>query len=178
MEQSTARIVKALHTTRARRRLAGMMSRKVGRRRTWCGWPKHTAVQRRFLDMLIRIGLAAHPGQAKLTTQIARYYSDNYVYELCRSPIWEGMRVVARDIILRGADSSFGETPRAAHLAYVLAHHEELRVENVSRYSELTTCNLGLEQYSFFRDAHQEAREELELDKHVGQAIRSIADEL
>ncbi len=178
MEQYTERVIAALRMTGAKRRLAEKVSRKVGKRRNWFGGPKHSPVQRRFLDMMIRIGIAAHPNDAKLAGQIARYYSDNYVYEWCRSAITRPIRVVARDKILRGADSSFGETPQAAHLAYVIAHHKELRVENVSRYSELTTHNLALERLNFFRDAHEDTREALELDKYVEQAVKAVADKL
>ena len=178
MEQYTEKVVAALRMTGAKRRLAEKVSRKAGKRRNWFGGTKHSPAQRRFLDAMIRIAIAAHPNDTKLANQIARYYSDNYAYEWCRSPISQPIRVVARDMILRGADSAFGETPQAAHLAYVIAHHKELRVENVSRYPELTTCNLGLERLNFFRDAYEETREELELDRYVGQAVKSVADEL
>ncbi len=178
MEQYTEKVVAALRMTGAKRRLAEKVSRKVGKRRNWFGGPKHSPVQRGFLEAMIRIAIAAHPNDAKLASQIARYYSDNYAYEWCRSPIAQPIRVVARDMILRGADAAFGETAQAAHLAYVIAHPEEWRVENSSRYPELTTCNLGLERLNFFRDAYEETREVLELDKHVDQAVKSVADEL
>lgn len=178
MEQYTERIVASLRMTGAKRRLAEKVGRKVGKRRNWFGGPKHSPVQRRSLEAMIRIAIAAHPNDTKLAGQIARYYSDNYAYEWCRSLISRTMRLVARDMILRGADSAFGETPQAGHLAYVIAHHKELRVENVSRYAELTTCNLGLERLNFFRDAYQETREALELDKYVDRAVGSITDEL
>lgn len=178
MEQYTERVTVALRMTRAKRRLAARVSRKVGKRRTWFGGLKHSAMQRRCLNMLIRIALAAYPLDAKLAVKIARYYSHNYAYEWCRSGISRTIRLVARDMILRGADSSFGETPAAAHLAYVIAHHQELRVENVSRYSELTTVNLELERVNFFRDAYAEMREDLGLDERLKQALKSVKDQL
>lgn len=178
MERYTESVVTALRMNRAKRRLAEKISRKVGKRRNWFGGPKHSPVQKCCLDMLIRTGLAAYPMDEKLAVQIARYYSDNYAYEWCRAGISRTIRLVARDMILRGADSSFGETPAAAHLAYVIAHHQELGVENVSRYRELTTCNLDLERVNFFRDAYQEMREDLELDEHVIRAMKSVKDQL
>jgi len=176
MAQHTDRLVNGLRVTGARRRLADKVVRKVGRRRTWFGGRRHSPVQMRCVEMMIRLGIAAHPGNQKLALQIGRYYSDNYVWEWCRSAIFQPVRVIARDMILRGADSEFGETPQAAHLGYVLAHYKELGIENVSRYSELTTRNLALERENFFRDMAEEARTELGLEEYVDRAVKSLSE--
>jgi len=176
MEQYTRRLLQALRMTSAKRRLADKIIKKVARRRVWYGGKKHTPVQMRFLEMMIRLGIAAHPNDKALAPQIGKYYSDNYIYEWTTSPITQPLRVLARDMILRGADSEFGDTPQSPHLAYVLAHHEELGIENVSSYSELSTRNLALQRENFFIDTHREMHEFLELDTHVKNAALMVAD--
>jgi hypothetical protein len=175
-EQRTEAIVRGLRMTGAKRKHAERIIRKVGRRRTWLGTYKHNAVQRRFLRLMILVALAAHPADHRLAVQIARYYSDNYAFEWSRFEPFNRMKSAARDMILQGADSEFGETPQSGHLAYVLAHHRELGIENISRYSELTTRNLALERENFFRDLAEERRKELELDVHMGEALRAVGD--
>jgi len=173
MEWYTKRTVTRLRMTAAKHRLADRVIRKVRRRRNWFGAFRHTPVQRKFLSMMIRLAIAAHPNSANLATRIARYYSNNYVYEWCHSPITRPLSVLARDMILRGADSTFGDTPEAATLAYVVAHHEEQRVTNVSSYSELCTRHLALQRVNFFRDAYLDERQQLKLDIHIPRTVES-----
>ena len=85
MEQYTRRLLLALRMTAAKRRLADKVIRSVSRRRVWYGAKKHSAVQMRFLRMMIQVGIAAHPNDTELASQIGRYYSDNYIYEWTRS---------------------------------------------------------------------------------------------
>lgn len=176
MEQYTQRLLLALRMTAAKRRLAERVLRSVGRRRVWYGAKKHSAVQMRFLRMMIQVGIAAHPNDTELASQIGRYYSDNYIYEWTKSPITQPLRALARDMILRGADSEFGDTPQSPHLAYVLGHHEELGIENVSSYSELSTRNLALERENHFVDLHRELHEALGLDTHIQKATLLLAE--
>lgn len=176
MEQYTQRLLLALRVTAAKRRLAEKVIRSVSRRRVWYGARKHSAVQMGFLRMMVQVGIAAHPNDAELASQIGRYYSDNYIYEWTRSPITQPLRSLARDMILRGADSEFGDTPQSPHLAYVLAHHEELGIENVSSYSELSTRNLALERENYFVDRQREMHEALGLDTHIQKATLLLAE--
>jgi len=173
-ERRTGEILAGLRLTSAKRRQAEKIIQKMGRRRTWFGICKHNAVQRRFLRMMILVALAAHPADNKLAVQIARYYSDNYAFEWARFEPFGQLKAAARDMILQGADSEFGDTPQSGHLAYVMAHHRELGVQNVSRYSELSTRNLALQRESFFRDGAGDRRKELELDTHISEALRTI----
>lgn len=177
MERYTKNLLHTLRMTAAKRRLAERVVRSVARRRMWYGARRHSAVQMGYLRMMIQLGIAAHPNDAELAAKIGRYYSDNYIYEWTRSPITQPMRTVARDMILRGADSEFGDTPQAPQLAYVLAHHNELGIENVSSYSELSTRNIGLARESFFIDAHREMHETLELDTHITNATLLLAED-
>jgi len=176
MEEYTRRLLQALRITTAKRRLADKILRKIARRRVWYGAKKHTPAQMRFLEMMITLGIAAHPNDTALASQIGKYYSDNYVYEWTMSPITQPLRSLARDMILRGADSEFGDTPQAPHLGYVLAHHDELGIENLSSYSELSTRNLALERENFFIDKHREMHEELGLDTYIKQAMLLLTE--
>lgn len=176
MEQYTRRLLLALRMTAAKRRLADKVIRSVSRRRVWYGAKKHSAIQMRFLRMMIQVGIGAHPNDTELASQIGRYYSDNYIYEWTKSPITQPLRALARDMILRGADSEFGDTPQSPHLAYVLAHHEALGIENVSSYSELSTRNIGLERENYFVDRHREMHEALDLDTHIQKATLLLAE--
>jgi hypothetical protein len=178
MERRKAEVLAALRATTAQRRAAEKVVRKVGRRRIWTLMYMHSEMQRRFLGMMVPLGIAAHPNWKEVGTEIGRYYSNNYVYEWCRNYFSRPLRMVARDMILRGADSSFGDTPQAGHLGFVLTHHEELGIENISRYTELYTRNLALEREHFYRDEFADQREALELDKYVKQALETIEEKI
>lgn len=171
-------VLTALRATSAQRRIAERVVAKVGRRRIWTLLYMHSDMQRRFLSLMVPLGIAAHPNWKELATEIGRYYSNNYAYEWCRNYFSRPLRMVARDMILRGADSTFGDTPQAGHLGYVLTHHEELGIENVSRYSELFTRNLALERENFFRDEFVDQREALELDRYMARALQKIEDNI
>lgn len=171
-------VLGALRATSAQRRTADKIVKKVGRRRIWTLMYMHSDLQRRFLGLMVPLGIAAHPNWKDLATEIGRYYSNNYAYEWCRNYFTRPLRMVARDMILRGADSTFGDTPQAGHLGYVLAHHEELGIENISRYSELYTRNLEMEREHFYRDKFDEQREALELDKYMKRALEKIEEKV
>lgn len=167
-------VLAALRATSAQRRVAENVVRKVGRRRIWTLMYMHSDIQRRFLSLMIPLGIAAHPNWKETATEIGRYYSNNYAYEWCRNYFTRPLRMVARDMILRGADSTFGDTPQAGHLGYVLTHHEELGIENISQYSELYTRNLAMEREHFYRDKFSQQREALELDRYMSRALEKI----
>lgn len=126
----------------------------------------HTEGQRRFLRMMLTLALATDSGLQSQAVRVARYLSRNYVFEWCTSPITAPGRGTARDMILRAADAQFDETPYAPQLAYVMFHHQELGIINVSDYTELYTRALTLDNEGFFRDGAQGRRQELGLHRH------------
>ncbi len=150
MEQRNAQLIRMLQITDPVRQTAEQVYRKF-----ICGYrywivARHTPMERRFLRMMLTLG---------------RYLSNNYPYEWCASPVSSPGRAAARDMILRAADSRFDETPYAAQLGYVLFHHQDLRIKNVSDYSELYTRALALDQKGFFRDKGLEERRAIGLQR-------------
>jgi len=173
MEQWTANATRQLRMTDGLREVADWAWQKASRRRRGLVVAIHTPVEQRFLRMMVRLAVAAHPDGRRLARRIARYLSANYAFEWIRSPITIQPRAEARNIILHNADSTFGATPEAASFAFVLCHHEQRHIENVSRYSELYTATLALQRDHYFRDLHAALREALGLP-----AVMEQLDEL
>jgi hypothetical protein len=163
MEQLTLDRARELRMSAAQRVAADRAYRKVKRARRLLFFPKHTSTQLRFLRCMIRLTLAAYPALLKRGSQVARYFSDNYGYEWAGNPVTELGRALARDMILRAADSEWGETPLAAAFAYVLFHHEDLELEHPSSYSDVYTRALRLGRDGVLDDLGAEARERLGL---------------
>ncbi|MFO7948133.1 MAG: hypothetical protein R6V19_15110, partial [Armatimonadota bacterium] len=106
MEQHKREVLRQLRSTSIQRRLTDSVVRSICRRRTWYLTYKHSQMQQRFLAMMIPLAIIAHPNAKEVAREIGQYYSDNYVYEWSRSIFSRPLRMVARDMILRGADSS------------------------------------------------------------------------
>lgn len=128
--------------------------------------PRHTPIQRRFLRMMLTLALATDSSLQSSARRVAAYFSQNYAFEWCSSPITAPARRMARDMILRAADAQFDETPYAPQLAYVVFHHQKLQVTNVSDYTELYTRALALDAEGLFRDVGMAERRELGLHRH------------
>lgn len=166
MEQWVAEQTQQLRMTQPRRRVARHAFRKVICRRKWLVLPRHTDTERRFLRMMLMLAIATDPGLQNRAIELARYMSNNYVYEWLTNRSTRTACNIARDVILREADSSFGSTPLAGQLAFVLFHHENLDIENVSNYTQLYSRALSLDKMGFFRDRFSEWRLDLGLQHH------------
>ncbi len=165
MEQRNAQLARMLQITDPVRRTVEQVYRKF-----ICGYRywlvgRHTPMEKRFLRMMLTLTLATDSSLQAQAKRVGRYLSNNYAYEWCASPVSSPGRAAARDMILRAADSRFDETPYAAQLGYVLFHHQDLRVKNVSDYSELYTRALALDQEGFFRDKGLEERHAIGLHR-------------
>ena len=165
MEQRNAQLVRMLQITDPVRRTVEQVYRKFicGHRYWLVG--RHTPMERRFLRMMLTLALATDSSLQAQAKRVGRYLSNNYAYEWCASPVSSPGRAAARDMILRAADSRFDETPYAAQLGYVLFHHQDLRIKNVSDYSEMYTRALALDQERYFRDKGLEERHALGLHR-------------
>ncbi len=165
MEQRTKELVRMLQITDPVRRTGEQVYRKF-----ICGYSywivaRHTPMERCFLRMMLTLALATDSSLQAQAKRVGRYLSNNYAYEWCASPVSSPGRAAARDMILRAADSRFDETPYAGQLGYVLFHHQDLRIKNVSDYSELYTRALALDQEGFFRDKGLEERHAIGLHR-------------
>lgn len=167
MDEWTARQTRGLRMTEPGRRAVQRAFRKVVWSRKYLILPRHTPVERRFLRMMLKLTIATDPGLQQRTAELADYMSKTYPYEWTVSPITHIARAIARDVILREADTTFGEAPLAAKLGFVLFHHEQLGVENVSSYAELYNQTLHLDKEDYFRAVHNDRRLDLGLQHHA-----------
>lgn len=152
MEQQTLKITRAMRMTDPVRAAAERAFRRVARARRYGVMPRHSEVQQRLLRCMIVQALGVDPALQKRAKELGRYYSRNYAYECLSNGVLAPARALAQDMILRAADSEWGDTPLAGQLAYVLVHHQELDVKHLSAYSELYTRALTLDRGGFFRD--------------------------
>lgn len=152
IEKETFRATQELRMTAPVRAVAERAFRKVARARRYGVLPRHSEVQQRFLRCMILQALGIDPALQKRAREVARYYSKNYVCECLSNAVTLPAREIARDMILRAADSEWGDTPLAGQLAYVIVHHQELEVNHLSDYSELYTRALTLDRGGFFYD--------------------------
>jgi len=167
MDEWTAQQVRELRMTQPGRRAAERAFRKVVCSRKYLILPRHTPIERRFLRMMVKLAIATDPGLQSRAVELAKYMSQSYAYEWIASPITHIARAIARDVILREADSTFGEVPLAGKLAFVLFHHEQFRVEDVSNYSELYNHTVNLEKENYFQVANNNWRLDLGLQRHA-----------
>ena len=167
MDEWTAQQVRELRMTQTGRRAAERAFRKIVWSRKYLILPRHTPVEHRFLRMMLKLAIATDPGLQPRAVELAKYMSPSYAYEWIASPITHIARTIAQDVILREADSTFGEAPLAAQLGFVLFHHKQLAVENVSDYSELYSRTVNLEQENYFQIANSNWRLDLGLQHHA-----------
>ncbi len=166
MAQWTQQEVRSLKITDPVRRAVQQAYRKVVCGRKYLVLPRHTEVQRGFLQMMLTLALATDSRLQMQAARVAKYLSSNYTFEWCTSPITAPARRTARDMIMRAADGRFDEAPYAPQLAYVMFHHEELRITNVSDYTELYTRALAMDNEGAFRDVARSERQELGFHRH------------
>jgi len=167
MDEWTARQTRGLRMTEPGRRAVQRAFRKVVCSRKYLVVPRHTPIERRFLRMMLNLAIATDPGLQSRAVELARYMSKAYPYEWTVSPITHIARAIAEDVILREADSTFGEVPIAAKLAFVLFHHKQLGVKNVSDYAELYNQTLNLDKENYFYAADNDRRLDLGLQHHA-----------
>ena len=167
MDEWTAQQIRELRMTQPGLRAAERAFRKVVCSRKYLILPRHTPIERRFLRMMLKLAIATDPGLQPRAVELAKYMSQSYPYEWIASPITHIARAIARDVILREADSTFGEVPLAAKLGFVLFHHEQLAVENVSNYSDLYNHTVNLEKENYFQVANNNWRLDLGLQHHA-----------
>ncbi len=167
MDEWTAQQTRELRMTQPGRRAVQYGFRKVVCSRKYLVLPRHTPIERRFLRMMLNLAIATDPGLQARAAELAKYMSKAYPYEWTVSPITHIARSIAQDVILREADSAFGQVPLAAKLAFVLFHHEQLRVENVSSYSELYNKTVNLEKENYFQVPNNNWRLDLGLQQHT-----------
>ncbi|MCD6351123.1 MAG: hypothetical protein J7M26_03290 [Armatimonadetes bacterium] len=154
-------------TSRARAAAEKAWGRGANFRREPLLWPKHTAVERRFLRMMIKIYIAEDPGLVDKAGQLARYLSRNYAFEWTISPATLPARIQARNVLLSEAESEFGETPLARPYAYVLYHHRHLGIKDPANSGEIYAMAVFLEQQRFFMNKAEEQRRALGLHRHA-----------
>ncbi len=167
MEQWTEEQVRELHMTQPGRQAARRAVRKITMARKWLIFPRHSPTERRFLRMMLHLAIATDPALQDRAAELAKYMSKNYPSEWLSNPVTLIARSIARDVILREADSAFGNTPLAGQLAFVLFHHQEYRVENVSDYAALYSWAVNLDKVGFFRDRFSHWRVDLGLPHHA-----------
>ncbi len=168
MEQWTEQECRRLKmTTRARQAAekAWKMAAVYARKYFISPFPKHTPVERRFLKMMLKLILAEEPSLVDKAFEVARYLSNNYVYEWLISPCTRAARAEARALLLSSAESEFGETPMAGPVAFVQYHWRQLGVRNVSDLGEVYRTTVFLDQHQFFFSKHEEWRRALGLHK-------------
>jgi len=129
--------------------------------------PRHTPIELRFLRMMLKLAIATDPGLQPRAVELAKYMSQSYPSEWIASPITHIARAIARDVILREADSTFGEVHLAAQLGFVLFHHEQLGIENVSSYAELYNRTVNLDKGNYFYPTNNDWRLSLGLQRHT-----------
>ena len=167
MDDWTAQQARELRMTQPGRRALGYAFCKIVYSRKYLVLPRHTPVERRFLLMMLKLSIATDPGLQQRAMELAKYMSKAYPYEWIVSPVTHIARTIAQDVILREADSTFGEVPLAAKLAFVLFHHKQLKVENVSDYSELYNQTLSLDKENYFSAVADDWRLDLGLQHHA-----------
>ncbi len=167
MEEWTAEQARDLRMTQLGRRAAQRAFGKAICRRKWLLLPRHSRIERRFLRMMLTLAIATDSNLQNRAVELARYMSKNYAYEWISNPVTRTARNIAHDVILREADSSFGSTPLAAQLAFVLFHHQGWKITNVSDYTELYSQALNLDKMGFFRDRFSDWRLDLGLQHHA-----------
>jgi len=167
MDKWTDQQVRELRMTQPGRRAFERAFRRIARSRKYLILPRHTPIERRFLRMMLKLAIATDSGLQPRATELAKYMSQAYPSEWIISPVTHIARAIARDVILREADTTFGEVPIAAKLAFVLFHHEQLGVENVSSYSELYSHTLILDKENYFYAADNDRRLDLGLQHHA-----------
>lgn len=112
--------------------------------------------EQRFFMRLFLIDLFTHhPGRAKRPMQAAHEIGDNYPYYWTSSELTRLARVQARDMILRAAESEFGDTPFDGPLAYVICHTETYAIKDVTSYGELYSRAVTLSKEHLFEDAER-----------------------
>jgi len=166
MEEWTAQQISELRMTGPGRRAVQRGYRKIICGRSFWLVPRHSALERRFLRMMLALAIATDPSLQDRAVELARYMSKNYPYEWLTSAVTYMARSGAQDLILREADSSFGSTPLARELAFVLFHHRELHITNVSDYTELYSRALSHDKAGLFHDDYLEWRLDLGLQRH------------
>ncbi len=167
MEEWTAQQARELRMTEPGRRAFKQAFRRIAWSRKYLILPRHTPIERRFLRMMLKLAIATDPALQQRATELAKYMSKAYSYEWTVSPITHIARAIARDVILREADTTFGEAPIAAKLAFVLFHHQQLGIENVSSYTELYNRTVTLDKKGYFRAAYNNWRLALGLQHHA-----------
>jgi len=167
MDEWTAQQAHELRMTQPGQRAFERAFRKVACSRKYLVLPRHTPIERRFLRMMLKLALATDPGLQQRAVELAKYLSQAYSYEWIVSPTTHIARAIAQDVILREADTTFGEVPLAAKLAFVLFHHDQLGVENVSDYAELYSQTLNLDKENYFYSADNDWRLDLGLQRHA-----------
>ena len=167
MDEWTAQQVHELRMTQPGRRAAERAFRKIVWSRKYLILPRHTPIEQRFLRMMLKLSIATDSGLQPRAVELSKYMSQSYPYEWIASPITHVARAIAEDVILREADSTFGEAPLAAKLGFVLFHHEQLAVENVSNYSDLYNHTVNLEKENYFQVANNNWRLDLGLQHHA-----------
>ncbi len=167
MDGWTAQQVRELRMTQPGRRAAGRAFRKIVWSRRSLVLPRHTPIERRFLRMMLKLAIATDPGLQPRAVELAKYMGQSYPYEWIASPITHIARAIAQDVILREADSAYGEVPLAAKLGFVLFHHKQLGIKNVSSYSELYNRTVNLDQENYFQIPNSDWRLDLGLQHHA-----------
>ncbi len=167
MDEWAAQQARELRMTEPGRRAFERAFRKIVRSRKYLVLPRHTPIERRFLRIMLKLAIATDPGLQQRAVELAKYMSKAYPYEWIASPITHIARAIAQDVILREADTTFGEAPIADKLGFVLFHHEQLGIANVSAYSELYNRTLSLDKENYFRDVHTGRRLDLGLQHHA-----------
>jgi hypothetical protein len=168
MDEETEELCKKLRMTTGARQAAEAAWRRValyGRRSFLL--PRHTAVERKFLRMMIKILIAENPGLASRSLELARYLSDNYPFEWTISPSTAIARAQARHILLTEAESEFGETPIARPFAYSLYHWRQLRIKDPANLGEVYAMAVFLDHQRHFMDKDPERRKDLGLHRHA-----------
>ena len=166
MEQWTGEQLTSLRLTQPGRKAATRAYRRVICGRQWLMVTRHSATERRFLRMMLELAIATSPQLQPRAVELARYLSKSYPFEWLHNPVTTVARAIAHDLILREADSDFGNTPLAPQLGFVLFHHRELNVNRVSDYTELYNRALNLETEGFFRNQYNDWRVDLGLHRH------------
>lgn len=167
MGQRTGDMVGQLRMTRPARQAVERAYRKVICARMPWLLPRHTTAQRRYLRMMLELAVATDQSLQKRAIEVARCLSRNYIFEWCASTVTGPAQATSRDLILRGADSAFGDTPSAPQLAYVMFHHNKMGIRNVSDYTELYSRLLALDKGLFFNNKHNDWRLRLGLQRHA-----------
>ena len=167
MDEWTAQQTRELRMTQPGRRAFERAFRKIVWSRKYLVMPRHTSVEHRFLRMMLKLAIATDPGLQTRAGELAKYMSRSYPCEWIVSPVTHIARTIAQDVILREADSTFGEVPLAGKLAFVLFHHKQLAVRNVSDYAELYNRTVSLDKENYFQVPHADSRLDLGLQRHA-----------